>query len=308
MQAMNITQQQKLRGELLRNEPMAKHTSWRVGGVAKIYYKPADIEDLCLFLSLQDENENITFVGLGSNLLVRDSGVNGIVICTSSVLNTIKLNDDFTLYAEVGVPSPKLARVASKKGYAGCEFLCGIPGTFGGALAMNAGAMGGETWSIVKNVMTIDKHGNTFIRNADEFEIAYRSVLPNDESGFTLGKDEWFVAATLQLHQGVREESEQKIKTHLARRSATQPTQLPNAGSVFRNPEGDYAARLIESVGLKGFCIGGACVSDKHANFIINTGNATATDIDDLISYVHKAVVDECDINLIREVRIIGEQ
>jgi len=306
---MNIKQNQNLRGELLRNEPMAKHTSWRVGGVANIFYKPADIDDLCLFLSLQDEVINITFVGLGSNLLVRDSGVDGIIICTSSVLNTIILNnEDFSLYAEVGAPSPKLARVAAKSGLTGNEFLCGIPGTFGGALAMNAGAMGGDTWSIVKNVTTINKHGTMHIRNTEDFDIAYRSVKAKSDLGFTIGKDEWFIGATLQLQQGVREESEGKIKSHLARRSATQPTQQPNAGSVFRNPEGDYAARLIESAGLKGFCIGGACVSDKHANFIINTGDTTAKDIENLINHIQRIVEDESGISLIHEVRIIGEQ
>lgn len=308
MQAMNIKQHQNLRGELLRNEPMAKHTSWRAGGVAKLFYKPADIDDLSLFLSQQADAENIIFVGLGSNLLVRDAGLNGIVICISGVLNAIELNEDFSLYAEVGVPSPKLARVAAKNGLTGNEFLCGIPGTFGGALAMNAGAMGGETWSIVKNVTTINKRGNITKRNVNEFDIAYRSVKANPDSNFNLGKDEWFVAATLQLQKGEREKSEQKIKSHLARRAATQPTQQPNAGSVFRNPEGDYAARLIESAGLKGFCIGGACVSEKHANFIINSGDASATDIETLINHIKETVEDESGISLIREVRIVGDE
>lgn len=308
MQAMNMKQHQNLRGELLRNEPMAKHTSWRVGGVAKLFYKPADIDDLSLFLSQHDSVENITFIGLGSNLLVRDSGVDGIVICTSSVLNSFTLNDDCSLYAEVGVPSPKLARVAAKSSFSGSEFLCGIPGTFGGALAMNAGAMGGDTWSIVKNVTTIDKDGNITIRNADDFDVTYRSVKARSDLNFDLGTDEWFIAATLQLQQGVREESEQKIKSHLSRRAATQPTQQPNAGSVFRNPIDDYAARLIESTGLKGFCIGGACVSEKHANFIINTGTATANDIESLITHIHKKVEEEMGISLIREVRIIGDE
>lgn len=305
---MNMKQHQNLRGELLRNEPMTKHTSWRAGGMAKIFYKPADLDDLSLFLRQQDNVGNITFVGLGSNLLVRDSGLNGIVICTSGVLNTIEINDDFSLYAEVGAPSPKIARVAAKNGLTGSEFLCGIPGTFGGALAMNAGAMGGDTWSIVKNVTTIDKYGNISLRNIEDFDIEYRSVKARADLSFHLGVDEWFIAATLQLQQGVREDSEKKIKSHLARRAVTQPTQQPNAGSVFRNPVDDYAARLIESAGLKGFCIGGACVSEKHANFIINTGDATANDIETLINHIKKTVEDESGISLIREVRIIGDE
>jgi len=308
MQAMNMNEQQKLRGELLRNEPMAKHTSWRVGGAASVFYKPADIDDLCLFLNKQDKNRQIIFIGLGSNLLVRDAGLDAVVICVSGVFNKIEEQEDSCIYAEVGVPSPKLAKFSAKQGLAGAEFLCGIPGTLGGALAMNAGAMGGDTWSIVKNIITIDQHGNTHSRSVADFDIAYRSVKEKAGSDFKMGVDEWFVAATLQLQKGIREQSEQKIKSHLARRGATQPTQQPNAGSVFRNPAGDYAARLIESAGLKGYCIGGACVSEKHANFIINTGTATANDIESLINHVHQGVKDEYNVNLIREVRIMGNK
>jgi len=308
MQAMNMTQTQNLRGELLRNEPMAKHTSWRAGGVAEIFYKPADIDDLSLFLSQQNDVAEITFVGLGSNLLVRDAGIDGIVISIGSALSKLDINDDCSVYAEAGVASPKVARVAAKNALKGNEFLCGIPGTFGGALAMNAGAMGGETWSIVKSVTTINKQGQISIRNPDEFEIAYRSVKENKDSSFTIGKDEWFVAATLQLKRGDKDESEAKIKSHLDRRNKTQPTQQPNAGSVFRNPDGDYAARLIEECDLKGFCVGGACVSEKHANFIINKGTATAKDIESLIEHIYQTVKDTHDISLIREVRIIGNE
>lgn len=308
MQAMNITQQNNLRGKLLRNEPMAKHTSWRVGGVAKMFYKPADLDDLSLFLSQQDSGSDILFVGLGSNLLVRDADFDGIVICLGSGLNKIEIINDNTLYAEAGVASPKLARIAAKNSLTGNEFLCGIPGTFGGALAMNAGAMGGDTWSIVKDVTTINIQGEITLRSPDEFEIAYRSVKASNSSDFIIGENEWFVAATLQLQAGDRIESELKIKSHLARRGDTQPTQQPNAGSVFRNPDGDYAARLIESCGLKNYCIGGACVSEKHANFIINTGMATATEIEDLISYIQDTVNTDCDTHLIREVRIVGDK
>lgn len=308
MQAMNIQQSVELRGELIRNEPMAKHTSWRVGGVAEIFYKPADTEDLSLFLSQQEIDEKIIFIGLGSNLLVRDSGIAGAVVCTSGVLNTLEEKDSSSLYVEVGVPSPKLARFSAKRSLSGAEFLCGIPGTFGGALAMNAGAMGGEIWNIIKNVTTIDKQGVIRVRDANEFEITYRSVKAKPELNFTLGVDEWFIAATVQLQQGKREQSEQKIKAHLARRGATQPTQQPNAGSVFRNPEGDFAARLIEAAGLKNYCIGGACISEKHANFIINIGTATANDIETLIEHVYQTVQAEFNVSLIREVRIIGDK
>ena len=304
---MNMTEHNELRGVLMRNEPMMKHTSWRVGGEAEIFYKPEDIDDLCLFLNQQDNKGDITFVGLGSNLLVRDKGINGIVVCASGVLNNLKALAANQYYVEIGVPAPKLAKHSAKASLTGAEFLCGIPGTIGGALAMNAGAMGDEIWRIVKDVTTIDTYGVTRVRSADEFDIAYRSVKAKPDAGFTLGKTEWFIAATIQLTSGDRTVSEKTIKSHLARRAATQPTQQPNAGSVFRNPEGDFAARLIESAGLKGYCIGGACVSDKHANFIINTGTATANDVEMLIQFIHRTVLSEFDINMVQEVRIIGE-
>ena len=308
MQIMNAKQHQVIRGEILRNEPMSKHTSWRTGGVAKVFFKPADLDDLCLFMSQQDDSENIMFVGLGSNLLVRDAGIDTIVICTSNVINKLEITSANSVYVESGVASPKVAKFSAKNNFTGSEFLCGIPGTFGGALAMNAGAMGGETWNIVKNVTTINRQGDLRIRDANEFDVAYRSVVQKEGSDFRLGIDEWFVAANIELHKGVSTESEKKIKSHLARRGSTQPTQQPNAGSVFRNPDGDYAARLIELSGLKGFCIGGACVSEKHANFIINTGTATSSDIEELISHVQQTVRKEHEIELIREVRVIGKQ
>lgn len=291
------------KGVLLENEVMSRHTSWRVGGVADRFYCPTDINDLATYLKTLDSNEPVFWIGLGSNLLVRDGGVRGTVICTSGVLNEVKQIDDRHIYVEAGVPSPKLAKFSAKLGLTGAEFLSGIPGTLGGALKMNAGAVGGEAWDIVESVETIDSNGDLHKRNAEEFLVSYRHV----ESKEKLKQPEWFVSAVIKLTKGNKEESLQTIKNHLNRRSATQPTQQPNAGSVFRNPEGDYAARLIETCGLKGFCIGGACVSEKHANFIINTGTATAKDIEVLIETVHKKVLQQHEINLIREVQVIGE-
>lgn len=289
------------RGVLLEQEPMSRHTSWRVGGVADQFYRPADIQDLSDFLQDLSADEPVIWVGLGSNLLVSDQGIRGVVISTSGVINKINLIDEQRIYVEAGVASPKLAKFSAKAGLSGAEFLCGIPGTFGGALAMNAGAVGGETWDIVESVETIDKHGVLHKRTAEEFEIAYRHVKAKDN------KNEWFVSAIVKLSRGDKTESLEKIKKHLNRRSTTQPTQQPNAGSVFRNPEGDFAARLIESCGLKNFCIGGACVSDKHANFIINSGTATAKDIEMLIQKIKVEVYKQYNINLICEVKIIGQ-
>jgi UDP-N-acetylmuramate dehydrogenase len=291
------------KGIELENEPMSRHTSWRVGGVADYFYSPADINDLSSYLKHLDKNENVFWLGLGSNVLVTDAGIRGTVICTSGVLNEIKCIDDTRIYVEAGVPSPKLAKFSAKLGLTGAEFLSGIPGTVGGALKMNAGAMGGETWDIVESVETIDTQGEMHKRTPEEFTVAYRSVEAKEKKS----QQEWFVSAVIKLSKGDKELSLQTIKNHLNRRSNTQPTQQPNAGSVFRNPEGDYAARLIEGCGLKGFCIGGACVSEKHANFIINAATATANDIAVLIETIHDRVLEQYSVDLVREVQIIGE-
>lgn len=294
--AINTT---TLRGRLKSNEPLSQHTSWRVGGAVARFYQPADIDDLALFLAQLDKGEPVYWLGLGSNLLVRDGGYQGTMICTSGVLNDLRFIDDERVIVEAGVACPKVARQCAKYGLSRAEFLCGIPGTMGGALAMNAGAFGGETWDIVERVFTVDRTGQRHERLPEEFEISYRHV-----KGL---QDEWFVAATLKLAKGNTQQSLQRIKQLLAKRGSSQPTQQPNAGSVFRNPEGDYAARLIESCGLKGTCIGGACVSDRHANFIVNTGTATADDIETLIEKITATVKKECGISLIREVCIIGD-
>lgn len=291
------------KGILLEQEPMSRHTSWRVGGIAEHFYRPADVNDLSAYLKSLPTDEAIFWLGLGSNLLVSDLGLRGSVICTSGVLNEIKKIDDVRIFVGVGVPSPKLAKFSARLGLTGAEFLAGIPGTFGGALKMNAGAVGGETWDIIERLETIDSQGNLHIRTPADFNISYRHIEMKNKPVL----EEWFVSAVVKLSIGNIKDSLIKIKEHLNRRSTTQPTQQPNAGSVFRNPQGDYAARLIESCGLKNYCKGGASVSDKHANFIINTGNATAADIEELITYVHKKVMQQHGINLIREVQIVGE-
>ncbi len=288
------------RGVLKRHEPLSKHTSWRVGGPADFFYEPAGVEDLSAFLKTRPENEPLYWVGLGSNLLVRDAGVRGTVIMLSGKLNGLERIDANTLRAEAGVASAKLARFSVQQGLRGAEFLAGVPGTIGGALAMNAGAFGGETWNSVIAVETMDHAGRLRTRLLSDFQIGYRSV--QGPAG------EWFIAGHFGLMPGNEAEGQMLIKTLLAKRGATQPTQWPNAGSVFRNPPGDYSARLIERTGLKGFCVGGACVSELHANFIINTGSATAADIETLIEAVRDKVHVTQGVKLEAEVRIIGEK
>ncbi len=288
-----------LRGTLLLNEPMARHTSWRVGGAADRCYKPADLADLAQFLQQLPAHEPVVFVGLGSNLLVRDGGVRGTVILTSGALQQLQLEADGRVRAEAGVACNKVARFCIRHGLVSAEFLAGIPGTMGGALAMNAGAFGNETWHVIDSVETLDRRGTQRTRSKTEFTIAYRHVeIPAGEG---------FVAAYLRLPHGDAAAAEARMKTLLAKRNATQPTQTANAGSTFRNPPGDYAARLIEASGLKGYCIGGACVSEKHANFIVNTGSASAEEIELLIAHVASTVKRIHDIELIQEVHVIGE-
>ena len=296
---MTVFDIKQFRGELRENEKLSRHTSWRVGGPVKTFYLPVDIEDLCLFIKQLPANEKIYWIGLGSNLLVRDAGFDGTMICTSGVINGIELLDDHRIYVEAGVACPKAAKTSAKSGLTGAEFLCGIPGTMGGALAMNAGAFGGETWDVVESVQTIDRKGELNIRTQKDYEIGYRHVVGP--------LDEWFVSCILKLETGNAEDSQKKIKELLNKRGSSQPTQQPNAGSVFRNPDNDYAARLIESCGLKGTCIGGACVSDKHANFIVNTGTACADDIEKLIEFVRDTVKQQTGVELQREVKIVGD-
>lgn len=289
----------QLRGEMRYDEPLARHTTWRVGGPADRFYRPADSQDLMTFLRQLDSDEPLFWLGLGSNLLVRDGGFRGTVIATQGCLEDIRVEGATSLRVEAGAACAKVSRFAARKGLCGAEFLAGIPGTMGGALAMNAGAFGGETWERVIKVETIDRQGQVRTRLPAEFEVAYRSV--KGPAG------EWFLAAYLDLEMGDVESGQEKIRQLLSRRAETQPTGLPSCGSVFRNPADDYAARLIERAGLKNYCIGGACVSDKHANFIINTGHATASEIESLITAVQQQVFTAFGIELHTEVRVIGE-
>ena len=288
----------RLRGVLTKDEPMSAHTSWRVGGPVDQCYKPVDIEDLKLFLSELPENEKIYWVGLGSNLLVRDGGIRGTVILPFGGLNALMLSADQKIYAGAGVACAKVARFAAKNSLSGAGFLAGIPGTMGGALAMNAGAFGDETWPLVDSVDTLDRHGVEHTRSVEEYEIAYRSV--------TGPANEWFTGALLQLERGDSALAQEKIKQLLEQRSASQPTSQASCGSVFRNPPGQHAAQLIESCGLKSLQIGNAAVSEKHANFIVNLGAASAADIEQLIQQVKATVLQQKGIELHTEVRVIG--
>jgi len=293
-----------LRGKLRLNEPMAKHVSWRTGGPADRAYSPADSEDLSAFLATLPPHEPLCFVGLGSNLLVRDGGFRGTVVLMHDPGGAMRAEGDL-IYADAGTASPKVARFAATQGFEGSEFLAGVPGTVGGALAMNAGCYGSETWDVVARVRTISRSGKLTERGREAFEIGYRHAELRTAK---LGQDEWFTGAWFRFRPGDDKAARTRIKELLARRIATQPLDLPNAGSVFRNPPGDHAARLIEAAGLKGREIGGARISEKHANFIVNPkGRARAADIEALIALARETVRGRFAIELVPEVRIVGE-
>lgn len=288
-----------LEARVLRGEPMARHTSWHVGGPADLFFRPQDVADLTAFLQSLQTGTAILWVGLGSNLLVRDGGVRGAVIETHGALSDLERLNDSEIWCEAGVPCAKLAKQCIKWGLGPAEFFAGIPGTLGGALAMNAGAFGGETWRHVRMVATLDRQGVRRERDAADFTVGYRQVIGP--------ADEWFLGARLHFEQrpGV---SNEDIRLLLARRKATQPIGEWSCGSVFTNPPGDHAARLVESAGLKGHRIGGARVSEMHANFIVNDGSAKAADIENLIRHVRAAVERVHGVTLHTEVRIVGEQ
>lgn len=288
-----------LRGDLREQEPMSRHTSWKTGGDADYYYRAADIDDLSVFMSRLPIDMPITWIGFGSNLLVRDGGLSGAVISVVGVLDELETINETEIIAGAGVPSAKAARFAAQQGLGGIEFLAGIPGTIGGALAMNAGAYGGEVWQYIKQAETINRKGERKVYSKDQFEIGYRSV--------SLPEDEWFVACNLDLEISDKDSVEQRITNMLSDRAVAQPLGQHSCGSVFRNPSDDHAARLIDDCGLKGKQVGGATVSEKHANFIINSGNATSSDIEQLIELIQATVFEKHVVELIPEVRIIGE-
>jgi UDP-N-acetylmuramate dehydrogenase len=285
-------------GDIRQNEPMSRHTSWRVGGPAEVFFKPSGIDDLSTFLRDLHPDVPVFWFGLGSNLLVRDGGVPGVVIATAGVFSGLEKSGEYQVRAGSSVPCTQLARQCIRWNLGPSEFFAGIPGAVGGALAMNAGAHGGETWERVLSVTTIDRTGALRQRSPEDYEVGYRSV-----SG---PPGEWFIEATFGFDPQARP-SMDTLKEMLARRKNTQPLGLPSCGSVFRNPPGDHAARLIEAAGLKGHRVGGAEVSAKHANFIINRDHATAADIETLIAHVRDTVMAYSGVDLQHEVRIVGE-
>jgi UDP-N-acetylmuramate dehydrogenase len=309
-------------GEMRVAEPMSRHVSWRAGGLAERFYVPSSCDDLVDFVASRESDERLHVVGLGSNLLVRDGGLDATVVLTHGALRTLRVVHetaaDVLLEVAAGVPAPKVARTAARMGLSGAEFLAGIPGTLGGALAMNAGCYGSETWDYVASVTTLDRTGRIRVRTSADYDIGYRHVvLREGDAVQRSGAEglrplepfpEWFLSARLRFPRGDSATALARIRELLSLRVASQPLGQPNAGSVFRNPEGGHAAQLIESCGLKGERIGAAEVSRKHANFIVNLGGASARDIESLIHRVQETVRARTGVALVTEVRIIGNE
>lgn len=286
-----------LRGEYRRSEALARHCSWRCGGPADHFFEPADRDDLIAFLT-GNGIDPLWWLGLGSNLLIRDGGLRGTVISTAH-LDGSHWPDATHLYAEAGVPCARIARVAAAQDRAGLEFLAGIPGTLGGALRMNAGALGGEIWQFVKWAEIIDRGGEIERVPRSEFLASYRRVRQP--------RPGWFLGALVHLPDQAAGAGNERIRQVLAKRSASQPTGQASCGSVFKNPPADYAGRLIEQCGLKGCRIGGCAVSTVHANFIVNDAGACAADVERLIQHVQNTVRAQTGIALETEVQVVGD-
>ena len=291
------------RGRIERHGTPARRTSWRAGGRADLLFRPEDRDDLAAFVRQLPAAMPIHVLGLGSNTLIRDGGLRGAVVVMHDPGAALAVADGL-IYAEAGVASPKVARLAARLGCEEAAFLAGVPGTLGGALAMNAGCYGGETWNHVARVEVLSRDGRFEVRQRDDYRAGYRSLRRADGSP----PDGIFTAAWLSFAPGDATKARARIRELLAKRIASQPLSLPNAGSVFRNPPGDHAARLIEAAGLKGHAIGGARVSEMHANFIVNPGGrARAADIEALIGHVRAVVQATFGVALEPEVRIVGE-
>ncbi len=296
---MNVAVAPEFQLRIRRDEPMSKHTSWRVGGPADVFFTPHDRAELAAFLRTLPAETPLLWVGLGSNLLVRDGGIRGVVICTHGAFTRLERRAQLRVYCESGVPCARVTRQCANWGLGRAEFFAGIPGTMGGALAMNAGAYGGETWAQVRSVEVIARDGSCRTRQASEYQVSYRHVQAP-------ANDEWFLAAELEFTP--RDDAHSHlVREQAQRRKLTQPLGEWSCGSVFTNPPGQHAAQLIESAGLKGFRIGGAVVAEKHANFILNEGEASGRDLEELIAHVRATVQRVHGIDLAPEVRIVGE-
>jgi UDP-N-acetylmuramate dehydrogenase len=298
---------ENVRGAVRLNEPMREHTSFRIGGTADMLVAPVDRQDLInLLQEVRRRSLRYVVLGGGTNVLVRDGGFRGVVISLDR-LNAVNVTREYrsvggafaVVQAEAGLPLPKLVHFAVERGLTGLEFAVGIPGTVGGAVCMNAGTAQGEIGDIIDTVTLIAPDGEQVVRHRDEMAFRYRSAQ--------VPAGQVVIAIKIILRLGEREVIKARVRQLMDKRRSHQPWGLPNAGSVFKNPQDEAAGRLIESAGLKGLTIGRAQVSEKHANFIVNLGNATAADVLKLIDVIRERVLEVHKVRLEPEIKIIGE-
>jgi len=290
--------QKMLKGRLRENVSLKDYNTWKVGGKAEYFYEPSNLADLKLFLELLKDTP-IFFLGNGSNVLIRDGGISGCIICLKNTLNGCSFKNEEYVF-DAGLSCMKIAQITARENYQGLEFLCGIPGSLGGALAMNAGCYGGNIWDHVSTVSLINNNGRIIRKNKNDFIINYRST--------SLEENNFFISAVFKLKKNKLENSLEIIKKFLKDRRLKQPTGLLSCGSVFKNPHNLHAAKLIESIGLKGYKIGGAYISEKHANFIISDRFTKSIDIEKLINFTQKEVLKKKEVILETEVKFIGNK
>ncbi|MBS0185391.1 MAG: UDP-N-acetylmuramate dehydrogenase [Proteobacteria bacterium] len=298
MSSLSLKDLPKVRGRYLENVPLAKYTWFKVGGNAEILFKPADLSDLQNFLKQKNPKIPVTLLGMGSNVLIRSSGISGVVIKLGGGFSKISLKNDVILDVEAGVLDRNIALTAAEYGLSGLEFLSGIPGTLGGALRMNAGAYGSEIKDILEKALVLDPMGNLHHLNVDDLKMSYRSC--------GLSEDWIFVGALLRGVKGDASLIKKNILEIMTRREETQPIRARTGGSTFANPEGFKAWELIDAAGCRGLKRGGAQVSEKHCNFLINTGDATAEDLENLALEVQNRVLKSSGILLKWEIRCLG--
>lgn len=298
---MLIDEFRKISPDILENEPMSKHTTFKIGGAADMLVSVKGEAELTALIKLAKATDTpYVVIGNGSNLLVGDRGIRGLVIEIGKNFSQCRAEGE-RIYVEAGALLKKAAVVARDNSLTGLEEVSGIPGTVGGGIYMNAGAYGGELKTAVESVTYIDSDGDTKTVSGDECEFGYRTSI------FTKG-DKVILSAVLKLKKGDKDEIEAKMAEYTRRRKEKQPLSYPSAGSTFKRPEGHFAGGLIQEAGLKGYAVGGAMVSELHAGFVINSGNATAEDVLTLIEHIQKTVYEKFSVKLETEVKIIGER
>lgn len=285
---------------VVRDEPMSAHTTFRVGGPADYYVTPGSVDDLAAVIALcREQDVKFHVIGCGSNLLVADAGLRGVVCKIGSRLSSIEVRDDGSITAQAGAMNAQIARAAHEASLTGFEFAAGIPGSIGGAAIMNAGAYDGELKDVATGVACLTTDGRIERRDAAQAQWGYRRSAMQDDGSIVLSVD-------LQLQPGDKEAIRERMAELAKRRNDKQPLDVPSAGSTFKRPEGHFAGKLIQDAGMQGHTVGGAQVSTKHAGFVVNIGNATASDIRQVIEDVQQAVLSQFNVLLEPEVRMWG--